>query len=137
MDRPGSKTSCDHLIYHESGIIPQVTGRLNYQRYTGEIIFSDHHYDFTYTHIIKSKSLEEIMLSKRVHETVSRAYRVKKIKHYHADNLRFNDKDVEEDCNTHDQAYIYCIVGAHHQNFIAESKKKHIIWCKKILLHAR
>ena len=27
-DKPGAGTSCDHLISHEPGLMPQVTGRL-------------------------------------------------------------------------------------------------------------
>ena len=117
LDRPGNKTSFDHLISHELGIIPQVTGRLTYQRYSGAIIFSDHHLDFTYTHLIKSTSLEK-MLAKRSYERVARAHGVKNIQHYHADNLRFNDKEFKEDCNTYDQTYSYYGVGTNHQNGI-------------------
>ena len=64
-DERGSKTSCDHLISHEPGIIAQVTGRLTYERYCGAIIFSDHYSDFTYTHIVQSTSTEEAVYAKK------------------------------------------------------------------------
>ena len=69
---PGSGTSCDHIISHEPGLIPQVTGRLTYARYAGAIIFSDHFSDYTYPHLIQSTSMEETMIAKRAYERVAR-----------------------------------------------------------------
>ena len=97
-DKRGDKTSCDHLISHEPGLIAQVTGRLTYERYCGAIIFSDHYSDFTYTHLIKSTSTEEAVCAKRAYERIAKSHSVN-IKHYHADNLRFNDKDFTDDCD--------------------------------------
>ena len=37
--KPGSGTSCDHLISHELGLMPQVTGRLTHGRYCGAAFF--------------------------------------------------------------------------------------------------
>ena len=80
-DDPGSGTSCDHLISHEPGLIPQVTGRLTYACNTGAIIFSDHFSDFTYPHLICSTSMEETMIAKRAYERVARAHGVALIWH--------------------------------------------------------
>ena len=71
LDRPGSKTSCNHLISHEPGIIPQITGILTYQWYAMEIIFSGNQFNFTYTRLIKITSLEEIMLAKIFYKRVA------------------------------------------------------------------
>ena len=136
-DKVGSNTSCDHLISHEPGIIPQVTGRLTYERYVGAILFTDNFSNYTYTHLIKSMSTEETLKGKIAYERVAKQYGVK-IKAYRADNLRFNDKDFTDHCDKADQEYTYCGVGAHHQNGIAESKNKTISYgARKILLHAR
>ena len=35
-DKPGDHASCDHLISHEPGLIPQVTGRLTYKDMQGQ-----------------------------------------------------------------------------------------------------
>ena len=47
-DTPGSRTSTDHTISHEPGLIPQVTGRLTHKRYAGAVVYSDHYSDYTY-----------------------------------------------------------------------------------------
>ena len=75
-EHPGSGTSCDHIISHEPGLIPQITGRLTYARYAGAIIFSDHFSDFTYPHMITSTSTEETMIAKRAYERVAREHGV-------------------------------------------------------------
>ena len=98
-----------------------MTGRLTYERYCGAIIFSDHYSDFSHTHLIKSTSTEEAVCAKSSYERIAKSYGVN-IKHYHADNLRFNDKEFTDDCDKSNQTYSYCGVGAHHQNGITESK---------------
>ena len=136
-DKRGSNTPCDHLISHEPGLIPQVTGRLTYQKYAGAIVFTDHFSDFTYTHLIRGTTTEEKLLAKRAYERVAKAHGVQ-VMHYHADNLRFNDKEFQDDCDNVNQTYSYCGVGAHHMNGIAEAKNKTLSYgARKSLLHAR
>ena len=136
-DKPGSGTSCDHLISHEPGLIPQVTGRLIYAHYAGAIVFSDHFSDFTYPHMIRSTSMEETMMAKRAYERMAREYGVA-IQHYRADNLRFNDVEFQKDCKKNGQTFNYCGVGAHHQNGIAEAKNKILTYgARKLLLNAK
>ena len=136
-DKVGSNTSCDHLISHEPGIIPQVTGRLTYERYVGAILFTDNFSNFTFTYLIKSISTEETLKGKIAYERVAKQYGVK-VKAYRADNLMFNDKDFMDRCEKADQKYTYCGVGAHHQNGIAEAKNKTVPYgARQILLHAR
>ena len=81
------------MISHEPGLIAQVTDRLTYLRYAGAAIFTDHSSDFTYVHLITSTSLEETLYAKHSYERVAKEHGIKKIHHYHADNLRFNDVD--------------------------------------------
>ena len=123
-DYPGSGTSCDHIISHEPGLIPQVTGRLTHAWYAGAIIFSDHYLDYTYLHMITSTSTEETMIAKRAYERVAKEHGVSLVKHYRADNLRFNDTEFQEDCVKNGQTFNYCGVGAHHQIELAKAKNK-------------
>lgn len=119
-DKRGRKTSCDYPISHESGLIAQVTGRLTYQKYAGAIVFTDHFSDFTYTHLIRGTSVEEKLLAKRAYKRVAIAH-VVQIFHYHADNLRCNDKTFQDDFDNKGQTYSYCGVGAHHMNELADA----------------
>ena len=49
---------------------------------------------------------------------MAKAYGVQHIKHYHADNLRFNDKDFRDACDLSNQTYTYVGVRSHNQNGI-------------------
>lgn len=60
-----------------------------------------------------------------------------KIKAYHTDNLRFNDINYKGSCIKVGQKLTFCEVGAHHQNTIAESKIKSVLWGRTSLLHAK
>ena len=126
------------MISHEPVMMPQVTRRLIYQRYAGVVVFTDNYSDFTYTHLIKGATIEATVPAKRAYERVVKSHGVKKIKHYHADNLRFNAKEFKEDCECKDQTYSYCGVGVHHMNGVAESKNMSISYgARKLVLHAR
>ena len=103
-DKVGSNTSCDHLISHEPGIIPQVTGRLTYERYVGAILFTDNFSNFTFTHLKKSTTTADTLKGKIAYERVAKQYGVK-IKVYRADNLRFNDEDFTDHCKKANQEY--------------------------------
>ena len=71
------------------------------------------------------------------YERVAKEHRVLKINHYHADNLRFNYEDFQEDCHQANQKLTFCGVGAHHQNGVAEAKNKILSYrARKLLLHA-
>ena len=80
------------MISHEPGLIFQVTGRLAYQIYARVVVFTDNYSDFTYTHLIKGDTIDATVSAKRDYKRVDKSHGVKKIKHYHADNLRYNDK---------------------------------------------
>ena len=113
-DKPGSSTSGDHIISHEPGLIPQVTGRLTYAKYDGAVVFSDHYSDFTYVHLITSTSDEETLLAKRAYERVAREHGIMRISHYHSDNLQFNSANFTSNYDRNNQKYTYCGIGAHH-----------------------
>ena len=59
-------------------------------------------------------------------------------KRYHADNGRYAENTFKDDCKAKLQSLIFCGVGAHQQNRIAESKIKHLTLAgRTMLLHAR
>ena len=135
--KPGDATSCDHLISHEPGLIPQVTDHLTYLRYSGAVIFTDNSSDYTYSHLIMSTSLEETLFTKHSYEYIAKEHGMDKIHHYHADNLRFNDEDFQADCHQTNQKLTFWGVGAHHQNGVPEAKNKILSYqACKLLLHA-
>ena len=139
-DKRDNTTSCDHLISHEPGMIPQITEILTHQKYTVFIVFANHYSDFTYTNIIKGNPTEEITLTIRAYQWVTKTHDVLKINHYHTYNIRFNDKELIDDCDNNGNTYSYCGVGSYHNNGVAESKntlfhieKEHLITRKKAL----
>ena len=136
-DKPGSGTSCDHIVSHEPGLIPQSTGTLTHKRFWGSVLFVDHMSDFMYNHLITGTSSMETLRSKQAYERVALSYGVQ-IKTYHADNLRFNDKNFSADLLKGGQTITFCGVGAHHQNAVVESKIKEVCYGgRTILLHAQ
>ena len=57
---------------------------------------------------------------------------------WHADNVRYAEKDFKEAVSFVDQTITFCGVGAHQQNGIAESKIKHLtLGGRTMLLHAQ
>ena len=81
-------------------------------------------------------TLEETLLAKAAWEKILvRANR--RVKHYHADNGRFADNGFLQSVNSKDQEITLCGVGAHHQNGIAEGKKRVLTQgARTLLLHA-
>ena len=79
----------------------------------------------------------ETLRFKQAYERVANSYGVK-IKSYHADNLRFNDKIFAGDLLKGGQTIIFYGVGSHHQNAVVESKIKEVCYGgRTILLHAK
>ena len=101
-DAPGKGTSCDHIISHQPGLVPQSTGILTHIKYWGSILFVDHHSDFLYNHLIAGTTSQATLEAKQAYERVAAACGVS-IRSYHADNLRFNDNNSKGDCLKHGQ----------------------------------
>ena len=136
-NKPGHGTSCDHVISHQPGLVPQSTGILTHVKYWGSILFVDHYSDFLYNHLITGTTSQATLEAKQAYERVAAAHGVK-VQSYHADNLRFNDNNFKGDCIKNGQTITYCGVGAHHQNAVAESKIKMVSYgARTILLHAK
>ena len=136
-DAPGSGTSCDHVVSHQPGLIPQSTGILSNEKFWGSVLYADHHSDFLFNHLITGTTSLATLESKQAYERVAASYGVK-IKSYHADNLRFNDSNFRGDCIRGGQTLTHCGDGAHHQNTIAECKIKLVCHGgRTVLLHAK
>ena len=136
-DKPGAGTSCDHIISHDPGLIPQSIGIMTHERFWGSVLYVDHYSDFMYNHLITGTTSLATLESKLAYERVAAAHGVT-IKAYHADNLRFNDNNFKGSCISAGQQLSYCGVGAHHQNAVVESKIKEVSYGgRTILLHAK
>ena len=133
---PGAGTSCDHVVSHQPGLVPQSTGRLTYKRFWGSVVFVDHFSDFVYNHLIHGTTSAETLGAKQAYERVAGHYGVQ-IKAFHADNSRFDDKAFKTSCLHAGQQLTFCAVGVHHQNGIAENRIKLICnGARTVLLHA-
>ena len=134
---PGAGTSCDHIISHQPGLIPQSTGTMTHERFWGSVLYVDHHSTYMYNHLITGTTSQATLDSKLAYERVAAAHGVK-VKAYHADNLRFNDTKFTGSCINAGQQMSYCGVGAHHQNAVVESRIKQVCYGgRTILLHAK
>ena len=72
---------------------------------------------------MRDLSLAETLLVKEaMEETTERAGWT--VKHYQANNGRFEDNGFLDSINTNDQHITFCGVGAHQQNGTVENKNK-------------
>ena len=134
---PGDGTSCDHIVSQQPGLTPQSHGKLTHARYWGSVLYCDDTSDFLYNHLVEGISSEATLESKLAYERVLASYD-RKVKSYHADNLRFNDSNFTASCIKGGQHITFCGVGAHHQNGIAEAKVKEVSYAARtLLLHAK
>jgi hypothetical protein len=70
-------------------------------------------------------SLEEALLSKHAYECLLSSIGVT-AKAYHADNGQFTDKGFKDDCTVSNKSIMFCGVGGHHRNGIAECRIKEL-----------
>eukprot|EP00957_Ditylum_brightwellii_P142116 10827789-Ditylum_brightwellii.AAC.1 len=67
-DAPRKGTSVDHMIFHQPGLIPQVTGILTSKRYWGSVTMVDHATDFIYSHLIRGTTVDKTLAAKHIYE---------------------------------------------------------------------
>eukprot|EP00957_Ditylum_brightwellii_P183277 13960663-Ditylum_brightwellii.AAC.1 len=86
---------------------------------------------------MESMSGEETLQSKHAYERIAATHGVR-VKRYHSDNGRFEEKAFRAACYKQGQEITFCGVGAHHQNRIAENQIK-LLTLKSwtMLLHAK
>jgi hypothetical protein len=81
--------------------------------------------------------LRKLFLQKHAHECFLSSIGVT-AKAYHTNNGRFADKGFKDDCTTSNQSIMFCGVGNHYQNGIAERKIKELtLGAWTLLLHAK
>ena len=95
--QPGDGTSCDHIVSQQPGLTPQSHGKLTHARYWGSVLYCDDTSDYLYNHLVEGISSEATLESKLAYERVLASYD-RKVKSYHADNLRFNDSNFTASC---------------------------------------
>jgi hypothetical protein len=78
----------------------------------------------------------ETLKGKHNFECFSKQFNVK-IKHYHADNAPFGANEFKADIANQDQEQTFSVVGAHHQNGVAERSIRTVTqWARAMLLHS-
>ena len=109
----------DHLQSSTPGFVAQMKGRLTTSRYTGAVIFVDHHSSLPFGHLCKELSVEATIEAlegyKRYAESFGRS-----LGHLHGDNGRFADNAFTAHINSQGITISFCGVGSHHQNGRAE-----------------
>ena len=88
-NKPGKGTSADHMVSHQPGLIPQVTGKLTHDRYSGSTTFVDHASNYCYLHMMRSISNKETVQGKDAYKRIMRSYGIE-VESYHGDNSRFD-----------------------------------------------
>ena len=71
----------------------------------------DHFSDLPFVYLIESPSMQETIAAKRAFERMAKQYNVT-IKHYHDDNLSFDDVSFKQECILLDQKFSYSGVEA-------------------------
>ena len=116
---PGDRTSIDHVISAQPGLVPRLDGRHTRDRITAACVFFDHVSGLSYSHMQTSVDNEQTVEAKAAYEQFADKHGVR-VKAYHADNGVFAEEAFRDDVKVNLQSITYCAVGAHHQNGIAE-----------------
>lgn len=135
-EEPGQIVSVDQIESNTPGFIAHLKGNLTKKRYTAATVFVDHYSRLGYIHLQRSTTAEETVEAKRAFESYCSARNVK-VRHYHADNGRFQDKLFVADLHACRQTISFCGVNAHFQNGIAEKRIRDLQEKgRKMLIHA-
>ena len=65
---PGGGTSCDHIVSHQPGFMPQSTGILVHSRFWGSVMYVDHATYYIYNHLVTGITRDATLDSKRSYE---------------------------------------------------------------------
>eukprot|EP00957_Ditylum_brightwellii_P000365 27896-Ditylum_brightwellii.AAC.1 len=68
---PGDGTSTAQLVSNQSGLVPQLSGKLTNQWFTGAIIYVDHATNFLFVHLMRTLSGGKTLESKRAYERIA------------------------------------------------------------------
>jgi hypothetical protein len=103
------------------GLVAQSSGKLTNRRFRAATIFVDSYSDYTYVHLQEDLSSDSTLDAKLAYERKANIFGVT-ISEYHADNGRFAESAWRQSCESLNQTFSYCGVGAHHQNGVAERR---------------
>ena len=132
---PGDGVLADKIVSDQPGLIPQISDFLTSQSLWGCTTFVDHVSNYVYVYLMRNFSLSETVLAKNSLEKLM-AQSGLTVKHYHTDNIRFDDNGFIDAINQRDQNITFCGVGAHHQNGIVENNNKILTTgARTLLLH--
>ena len=133
---PGDCVSVDQLESRTPGFIGVMRGFVTKRRYTSATIFIDHFSDLSYVHMQTLLTLEETIFAKHAFQAYARNYGVI-IKHYHADNGRFADKQFLTAVKKDQQTISFCAAYVHFQNGKAEKRIRDLQdRTRRVLLHS-
>lgn len=116
---PGDRTSIDHLISAQPGLVPRLDGRHTRERINSATVFIDHVSGLSYSHLQTSADNVQTVEAKAGYERFAASHNVN-IKSYHADNGIFAEQAFTDVVHDSNQTITFCAVGAHHQNGIVE-----------------
>ena len=134
---PGDCISVNQLESTTPGLIAQLKGIPTRARYNSAAIFVDHSSGLSYVHLQKALTSNETVEAKKAFEVFMATHGVT-IKHYHADNGRFQDKLFHQAIREEKQTLPFCGVNAHFQNGVAEKRIRDLQDnARTMLLHAQ
>ena len=118
---PGQCVSMDQMQSTTPGLIGQMSGFITKKRYHFATVFIDHFSRLTFVYAHERITAADTVQAKLAFEAYAKSLGVI-IRHYHADNGRFADKEFVLSVKEKQQTISYCGVNAHWQNGIAEKK---------------
>ena len=134
---PGDCISVDKLESTTPGLIAQLKGIPTRARYNSAAIFVDHSSGLSYVQLQKALTSKETVEVKQAFEAFAATHGVT-IRHYHADNGRFQDKLFHQAIHKEKQMHSFCGINAHFQNGIAEKRIRDLQDnARTMLLHAQ
>lgn len=134
---PGNVIGINQLVSSTPGLIAQMHGFLTREWYKVTTMFVDYFSGLSYVHFQQSLSAAETILAKLAFKHYAKSHGVL-VKHYHADNGIFAEKDFVQQVHESWQIITFCAVNAHHQNGRAEKQihdLQETAWT--MMLHAR
>ena len=95
----------------------------------------DYYTGYVFVALMRDLTAESTLAAKKEFENRC-AFQGVKVEHYHADNGRFSEPAWIKEFKRCKQDFIFCGVGAHHQNGILERMIKDVtLISRTILLH--
>ena len=125
LTKPGQRVGVDQMISAQPGLIPQEKGNLTRERIWACTVFVDYYTIYVFVALLRDLTADSRLATKKEFEHHC-SVRGVKVKHYHADNGRFDEPEWINECKRCKQDLKFCGVGAHHQNGISERKIKDV-----------